>query len=123
MARELDALLSRTMQQYTEDVRAQIKTALTDIGKQAIEKLKADSPRRTGKYAKGWRMKTKDTGTEFSVTVYQSGDRAFLTHILENGHRKRGKQGTVHGRQHILPVEEWAQDAVQKAVEKAVSGR
>lgn len=119
MQQQLDSQLASLMQQYSDDVCEQIQDSLNTVGKQAVEKLKAGSPKRKGKYAKGWRLKTKKTGREVEITVYNSGS-AQLTHLLENGHKKRNRSGWVNGHPHIEPVQDWAETAAQKAIEKAV---
>lgn len=110
------------MQQYSDTVKADINKNLTSVAEEALTKVKDASPKRTGKYRRGWKMtKTQDSDL-MTFTVHQSKGRAQLTHLLENGHRKRNKQGWVQAQPHIKAVEEWAEKEAVKAVEKAVRG-
>ena len=118
---ELDIQLTRLMQQYSEDVSAEIRGSLTSIGKQAVSMLKATSPRYTGEYAKRWRMKTAEESGVFSLTIYQPGERAYITHLLERGHKTRNRRHFVDAQPHIQPVREWVDAEALKAIEKAVS--
>ena len=122
MSQALDGQLSDLLRTYTADVQDAIESALTDIGKDAVQQLKADSPKRTGKYARGWRSSVSKKNGSIEVTVYESAKQAALTHLLENGHRTRNGR-MVSGQPHIEPVQNWAETAAQKAIEKAVNGR
>lgn len=113
--------LTDLLKTYTADVQEQIESALTGIGKEAAARLKADSPKRTGKYARGWRSSVSKKNGSIEVTVYESAKQAALTHLLENGHKARNGR-FVAGQPHIEPVQDWAETAAQKAIEKAVHG-
>lgn len=92
---------------------------LTDVlataGKEAVGELHSSSPKRTGKYAKGWKVKkvTKKNGV-IEVTVYNK-DHYQLTHLLEYGHAKwiggRDTGEKVEGKPHIEKAE---QNAIQQ---------
>lgn len=50
--------------------------------------VQGGSPRRTGAYASGWRMRVEETGDgHVSGTVYQAR-KPGLTHLLEHGHEQ-----------------------------------
>lgn len=110
------------MQQYSGEVAQAVEQALTDTAEEARKKLAASSPRRTGRYARGWKVaKSAQFGT-FTVELHQGSKTASLTHLLEKGHRTRNRKGRVKAQPHIAPVEAWAQQAAEAAVEKAVKG-
>lgn len=103
-----------------EVVRATNKAEAT-VAKEAASKLKNTSPKKTGKYARGWTVK-KDKGTAGIETyIVHNKTNYQLTHLLERGHVIRNKKGT-YGRTspqiHIAPVEEWAVDEVVKEIER-----
>ena len=109
--------------EYVEDVQRATDQACDNVAKEAVAKLKATSPKRTkgrraGRYARGWAIK-RDPGSH-SFTVYNKTDWQ-LTHLLEYSHVIRNKKGT-YGRttpkKHIEPVEQWANEALPKEIER-----
>ena len=93
------------------EVKESAKDGIRDISKEAVQKLRNTSPKKTGDYAKGWAVKRE---SDLDVVVYNRTDWQ-LTHLLEDGHRvvnKKGEYGRVNGVKHIAPVEEWAADAL-----------
>lgn len=98
-----------------KDVKEATKRNIDAVSKEAVQKLKNTSPRKTGSYAKGWGIKKQG---EMDVVIYNRTD-APLTHLLENGHVIRNKKGTygrVSGIKHIAPVEEWASDELPRRI-------
>lgn len=104
----------------TEEV---IETECESISKESLKKLKEDSPRDTGDYAKHWVRQKNKKGSFFEYTLYNDkwGGR---THVLEKGHavvpqpKDRGKKTRVEGRPHIKPVEEWSQHELISRIER-----
>ena len=82
--------LANRLATYTENVKEGLEQSADEVTKEAIEKLKATSPKHKKKYAKSWVRKKTPQG---------------YIHLLENGHAKRGG-GRVAGIKHIGPVEE-----------------
>lgn len=98
-----------------KDIQEATKRNIDTVSKEAVQKLKNTSPRKTGSYAKGWGAKKQG---EMDVVVYNRTD-APLTHLLENGHvikNKKGTYGRTHGIKHIAPVEEWASDELPRRI-------
>ncbi|EAA0289527.1 HK97 gp10 family phage protein [Listeria monocytogenes] len=95
----------KTMNQEFEKELADISK---DVAKKTVKKLKQDSPKRTGDYAKSWTSKkTNQTGQ----IVYAKDPEYRLTHLLENGHALRNggrKVGDVKAKKHIQKAEEEA---------------
>ena len=79
--------LTKAMGQYSEDVSKAIEDSLTSVAEEACERLHSTSPRRTGKYARGWRTSKYVGDGKISFIVHQNKKNAPLTHLLENGHR------------------------------------
>ena len=93
--------LSNYSAQVTESVKALVKTVAQDCKKD----IQRRSPKRTGRYRKGWRTKTVYDGPGgIRVLVYNQTDGQ-LTHLLENGHAKAGG-GRVSGIPHIRLAEQ-----------------
>ena len=87
------------------NVDESIDEALKKVPKKASAKLKSVSPKRSGRYAKGWRVKRTDDKT---AVVYNAALPGF-THLLENGHvikNSKGEYGRAPAHKHIAPVEE-----------------
>lgn len=111
--------LKEILDDYSREVKSVCKDSITATAKESVQKLRNTSPKKTGSYAKGWRVK-KDgdmTQTVHNATDYQ------LTHLLENGHIIRNKKGTygrTSGRKHIAPVEEWASEELQNKIERGL---
>lgn len=100
---DIGAEIQRYLQQYRADVTNEIEVASKEQAQALVKELKQKSPKLSGKYRKGWKMKkAKGRGTKYIVhnkTDYQ------LTHLLEHGHAKRGG-GRVDSKIHIAPAEE-----------------
>lgn len=118
MAIKVDQLanaIEKELTFYSEAVTGEVKKAVDDVAKEAVKDLKADSPRRSGQYAGDWtrKMAYENTRTKRN-TVYNKGHYQ-LTHLLENGHAKRGG-GRVGARVHIEPVEQKAIETLEQRI-------
>lgn len=116
---DLTKQITDAMMQYTGAVSDEIETALQSVGKEAAVKLKQTSPKRSGKYRRGWTVKLFRENGEISVVVHNREYR--LTHLLEHGHKARDGS-RAKAIPHIAPVEELAEKEAMKAIEKAVKG-
>lgn len=106
--------ISKALEDYTDDVKAEMKEAQDDLSKEGVNLLKDSSPKNQGDYASSWtRKKTKEGYTIHNKEHYR------LTHLLENGHAKRNG-GRVPAQIHIKPVEERLVDEFEKRVERAI---
>ena len=105
------------LQNLGKNVSEEMGQALDEVGKEAVKMLQQTSPKRTGKYSKGWRYKRQAKGKGgFEAKVYNATSGQ-LTHILEYGHPKLagGKVvGQVKGQPHIEPVNKWVQSEFPK---------
>ena len=113
--------MDKILDSYSREVQEATNKAIDSVAKEAASKLRNTSPRKTGDYAKGWKVK-KERGRDGlqTVTVHNKTNYQ-LTHLLENGHVVRNKRGT-YGRtrpiKHIAPVEEWAVDELPREIEE-----
>lgn len=110
---DLSLEIVHLLSQYTEDVQEALEEAADQITKEAVTTLKATSPKRKGKYAKSWTRKKTDNG----YVIHNK--RYYLTHLLENGHAKRGG-GRVAGIKHIEPVEQQAVESFEQKVRQQI---
>lgn len=93
--------LSNYSAQVTERVKALVKTVAQDCKKD----IQRRSPKRTGRYRKGWRTKVIYDGPGgIRMLLYNQTDWQ-RTHLLENGHAKAGG-GRVSGIPHIRLAEQ-----------------
>ena len=107
--------MKEILDEIDKDVDLSVKTNLQEVAKEAAQKLKGTSPKRTGAYAGGWT--TRRMG-EMEVVTCNSA-KPGLTHLLENGHVIRNKKGTygrVRAIKHIKPVEEWAIEELPRRI-------
>lgn len=116
LQKEVDAIFK----DYSEEVFKTTKEVVKDVAKQAVKKLRSESPKRTGKYRKGWAQKVEQGKIEASAVIYGKTGTYQIAHLLEFGHAKRGG-GRVAGIPHIAPVEEWAVQEVQNEIERRIS--
>lgn len=108
--------ITKALREYTSDVTEGLEQAKLEVANNTVKVLKRNSPKKTGEYAKGWaRKKVRSAQIVHNRTKYQ------VTHLLENGHAKRGG-GRVSGEPHIRPAEKKAIDEYVKKVEKVIKG-
>ena len=113
----LAATVEKTLSDYADDVNDVVKQEIKDAGKEAVKELKEKSPKRTGKYAKGWRSTVQKKESAVGAEVVVHNKVHGLTHLLEKGHAKRGG-GRVEGIPHIASVEEEITGKLSDEIEK-----
>jgi len=115
----LEKAVKDILQDYSVEVAKAAAEAVQEVTKEATKKLRQTSPKRKGRYAKGWASKVEKTATTVDATVYGKTGTYQIAHLLEHGHAKRGG-GRVNGNTHIKPVEEWAISEVEKRIREKV---
>ena len=118
---ELTIELGKVLDEYEKELDENVNVAMHAVAKEAATKLKAESPKTTGEYARGWKVKNDFDSKTY--TVYNA-TKPGLTHLLENGHLARNQFGTwgrVSGKKHIEPVEEWAKAEVMRRIEQRLN--
>lgn len=110
--------MKQILDEFDEHVNEVLGQAAIETADEAAEKLQNTSPRKTGEYASGWRVKKLSKG---DTIVYNK--EGWKTMLLENGHVIRNKKGTygrTSGIKHIKPVETWANREFQRKIEKGL---
>ena len=100
----------RELQNYSEEVTEGIKEATGIVAKEVNTEIKSHVTFKepTGKYVKAFKIKkTEDSQYNRGYTWHVGGDQYRLTHLLENGHAKKGG-GRTQAFKHIAYGEELA---------------
>ena len=107
------------LEEYAELAVDVMKKEIQETGKVVKKQIEQTAPRKSGRYAKSWAVKkTAESSNSLEVTVH-SRNRYMLTHLLENGHAKRGG-GRVRAIPHIAPAEELGAQELEKRIERAL---
>ena len=114
----MDSLLksmNEILQTYTTSVDVESNKIIKYCCQDAVKKLRADSPKASGDYAKNWSIKTKSVMYNTVYVIYNKAPTYRLTHLLENGHDVvvNGKKvGHAPAHPHIAPVEAWLENEI-----------
>lgn len=109
--------LTDILNSLTEECKTVVDEDMKKVAKEAAEKLRNTSPKKTGDYARGWSVK-KDS--KRGQIVYNKA-KPYLTQLLENGHvirNKKGEYGRAPAHVHIKPVADWAEAELQQRIMK-----
>lgn len=113
-SQNLSEEIAKALSVYTNEVEESLEKAKIKVARDAAKTLKKSSPEKTGNYASGWAVKQVGTAR----VVHNKTDWQ-LTHLLENGHAKKGG-GRVAAKVHIKPVEEKAINDFEKSFKEAI---
>lgn len=109
---DIEWAVKKFMEDYNGAVIEEVTEVIPEVAKEAVQKLKAQSPKgEKGKYAKGWTYKVDKGRLTVGATIYGKTGTYQLAHLLEYGHAKRNG-GRTAAIVHIKPVEEWAVDEI-----------
>ena len=117
---DLERAVKDILQDYSVEVSNAAAEAVQEVTKEATKKLRQTSPKRKGRYAKGWTSKVEKTAATVDATVYGKTGTYQIAHLLEHGHARRGGGRNVGGIEHIKPVEDWAISEVEKRIREKV---
>lgn len=114
---QLADTVMKGLQEYKDLATEDLKKDVQKAAKAVQDQIKNTAPKKTGRYARSWTSKkTKETSDSIEYTVH-SRNRYQLTHLLENGHAKRGG-GRVRAIPHIAPAEAKGAEQLVKDVER-----
>ena len=118
---QLGDAVDKILTEYFDGIETESTRLVAEVAAETAAKLQVTSPKDTGKYAKGWRVKQgKKAKARNEVEIYNT--RYQLTHLLEHGHIKV-VHGTVLGftaaRPHIAAAEQEAINKLIKGIEEA----
>ncbi len=95
-----EAILSE-LYEFSYEVEQIVQEELDKGAQDLKNELKATSPKRSGRYAKNWKVRKNGR----SRTVYNGKPTYRVTHLLEHGHASRDG-GRVGAKPHIKQAEE-----------------
>lgn len=113
----LQIQLEKVLMSYSDEVAEDISEEIQSVGKEALKMVKEKSPKNTGTYRKGWRLKVNKGRIGTQIIIYNA-NKPQLTHLLENGHAKADGNDTVGGIPHIYPANEWAEKEIMQRIER-----
>lgn len=106
--------LTKIFSEYSKEISDGVLKAQDEVAEKVLADLKSSSPKRKGKYARGWTIKRENK----KVKIYNAKSPG-LTHLLEFGHAKKNG-GRTRAIPHIKPAEEKAKTLFLKAVKDVV---
>lgn len=116
---ELVGAIDREFTEYVDMATKDVKKIVKKVADNTKNEISRNAPVKTGRYKKSWTVtKTKDTSLTTLMTVH-SKTRYRLTHLLENGHAKRGG-GRTRAFLHIAPAEVKAEKELMESVERSL---
>lgn len=117
---KLAAELANTISAYTGEIAEEVKEAVDTTAQELLDNIRADAPKRTGKYRKAMAVKTVSENTyERKKLWYVKSPHYRLQHLLERGHTLRNG-GRSRAYPHIAKNEEKARVAFEERVERIV---
>lgn len=116
IAKELEDILKDYIDEVGEKSDKVLKTAASDTAKD----LRSTSPKRTGRYASSWTVKTENGVGGTKTYIVHNKKYYRLTHLLENGHvirNKKGQYGRAPAHPHIKAAEDRAASKIVAEME------
>ena len=119
---EFEDTIKEILEGYEGNCNEIVKDAVDDVSKKALKMLKKESPKRTGKYAKGWARKVEDGHFVFDAILYGKKATTYaIAHLLEHDHATRnGGRYIAVKTKHIEPVQEWAGKELLKEIQRKI---
>lgn len=114
------------LENYSKKVEKAVDKERKRIADKTKKQLQQNSPKRTGKYSKGWGQKTEIKNNKRTTKIYNKKHYR-LTHLLEDGHRISNQYMKVPGinrtkaQPHFNKIKEEAENEFYKEVKKIIS--
>lgn len=117
---DIGAAIMKELEAYSNDLVEKINASSKECANKLKREIQQSSPKKTGSYKKGWRVKQVYKSHTLSQYVVHNATDYQLTHLLEFGHAIKGGTQRVKPIPHIAPAEEKVVDEFMNEVEKAV---
>ena len=115
--------IAKSLQDWTQDVQYEVVMATDEKAKKLVKLLKANSPKLTKSYSKGWRSKRETDNRTYYIRKIHNKTDYRLTHLLENGHGKgHNQKKEVKAIKHIEPNYEAIEREFEQAIIDAING-
>jgi hypothetical protein len=122
----VESAISKYLEDYSAEVIQAMEKTVTEVAKDSVKKLKADSPKgATGNYAKGWTYTLDQGRLRAGATIHGKKGTYNLAHLLEFGHAIVGggrSKDRTKAITHIEPVEQWAIEEFQRRLVRELEG-
>lgn len=105
MAIDISKEIKKILDEEAERVREVVNNSVEKVADAAVKELQDSSPKKTGKYAKGWKKKDEVSSTGGKSATIYNDKRYRLTHLLEYGHATVNG-GRVAAHPHIASAEQ-----------------
>ena len=99
---ELGAAIVAAVKEYTDAVSKAVAHEVDETATLVKKEIADNSPKKRGRYKKGWAIQKRDSDGVTSRIVYNRSHSG-LVHLLENGHAK-ATGGRVAAIPHVRPV-------------------
>ena len=99
----------------------EVKEAVRTVSEDVKAEIQSRAPVKTGKYKKSWTVTKVEETAQSLVNTVHSAKHYRLTHLLENGHAKRGG-GRTRSFPHIAPGEALAEKELLEIAERKLRG-
>ena len=86
---EMGNAIQKEFEEYIELTQDKVKTICKEVADDVKDEIQTHAPVDTGKYKKSWKI-TEDGKSSKGVKYTVHAGEYRLTHLLENGHAKRG---------------------------------
>lgn len=123
---ELAEVVNKYLTNYAENIEENVKKTTDSLTKQAVQELKAKSPKsnhgRKKSYYKGWAKQTSQKNKNKYVIKIHNKTNYQLTHLLEFGHTTRDG-GRTKAIPHIRPIEKKYNELYEKTIITTIQRR
>lgn len=123
MAETLEVQVKQILDAYDAEVQKIADATMESVADEAVKQLKVKSPRKSGKYRRGWKC-IKEIQHGVKTFIICNPSNAYKTHLLNNGHvirNKYGAYGRKQGDNHIGLVADWANQEAESRIKRELS--
>lgn len=117
----LEDAVRAELEQYASEVQEEVDSAVVRAARRCLAQIRRNSPKKTGDYRKGWRLRTDKTRLSIREIIHNATDWR-LIHLLEFGHQK-ASGGRVEGEPHVEPAEQQAERELLTEITDILRGR
>lgn len=117
----LEDAVRAELEQYASEVQEEVDSSVVRVARRCLAQIRRNSPKKTGDYRKGWRLRTDKTRLSIREIIHNATDWR-LIHLLEFGHQK-ASGGRVEGEPHVEPAEQQAERELLTEITDILRGR